>query len=73
MPEYIHSNPGAPGLREHDLRIRFLEDWRSETAPLIKDIIAVQAKQSANIANITRLFWLVFAVTIVKMIAGMFV
>jgi hypothetical protein len=67
-----HDTPADPSMVEHDLRIRFLEDWRTETAPVIKDIITVQAKQSANIANITRLFWLVFAVTIVKMIAGLF-
>lgn len=64
--------PPAPTVAEHDIRIRFLEDWRTETAPVIKDIITVQAKQSANIANITRLFWLVFGVTIVKMIASLF-
>ncbi len=44
---------------EHELRLHFLEDWRSETMPVIKDLITVQAKQSANISNITRLFWLV--------------
>ena len=64
--------PTARTAVEHGLRIRFLEDSRAEIAPVIKDIITAQAKQSANISNITRLFWLVFAVTIVKMIAGLF-
>jgi hypothetical protein len=72
MPDYNNRNSRGSSMLEQNLRLHYLEDWRNETAPVIKDILAVQAKQTANIANITRLFWLVFAVSIIKLIAGIF-
>ncbi|MAT39259.1 MAG: hypothetical protein CL946_06620 [Ectothiorhodospiraceae bacterium] len=58
---------------EHRYRLKHLEEWKNETVPLIKDILDVQSRQSANISSITKLFWLVFAVTVVRSIAALFI
>jgi len=59
-------------LADHARRIRTLEKWQEKTDETITRIMESQATQQATLKLITRLFWAVFAVTVIKLIAGFF-